>query len=225
MKPISCAIIARIDEISGLAIAEPAPRFEVRELAIGSIGSIDFALAAGACLGLAGPSGAGKTRLLRAMPDLDAHAGRCYLDGQSAADFAAPDWRRRVMLLPAESAWWADTPRPHMQARALDTYLSALDLEPHLLDQPIARLSSGQRQRLALIRLLSHEPQVLLLDEPTANLDAANIERVETLIGDYRRRRGACCVWVGHDHDQLARVADQQLALDARGQLLRYSCS
>ena len=199
-------------------MAASPPRFEAVALAIGAIGPVDFALEAGACLGLAAPSGAGKTRLLRAMADLDAHAGTCRLDGQPAEAFFAPDWRRRVMFLPAESAWWADTPRPHILAEELDARVAALDLDAALLDQPIERLSSGQRQRLSLIRLLSHAPDVLLLDEPTANLDDTNIERVEALIDDYRQARGACCIWVGHDRDQLERVADQQLVLDAIGQ-------
>jgi ABC-type iron transport system FetAB ATPase subunit len=195
------------------------PRFEVEALAIGAIGPIDMALAPGACLGLAGPSGAGKTRLLRAMADLDTHDGVCRLDGRPAADFSAPDWRRQVMFLPAESAWWADTPRPHIPSAELDAYLDALNLDAALLDSPIERLSSGQRQRLALIRLLAHRPAVLLLDEPTANLDAANIERVEALIDEYLHGHGACCVWVGHDREQLARVADQRLVLNALGRV------
>ena len=210
---------------TGSATAAPVARFEAVALAIGAIGPVDFALAAGTCLGLAAPSGAGKTRLLRAMADLDAHEGVCRLDGRPAADFAAPAWRRRVMLLPAESAWWADTPRPHLQPEGLDDYLAALDLDAGVLDRPIEHLSSGQSQRLALIRVLSHAPDVLLLDEPTANLDGANIERVERLIRAYRQDRGACCVWVGHASAQLERVADEHRVLDARGKPAHRPCN
>jgi ABC-type iron transport system FetAB ATPase subunit len=208
-----------------VAGATTAPRFEAEALAIAAIGPIDFTLAAAGCLGLAAPSGAGKTRLLRAMADLDAHAGTCRLDGQRAEAFPAPDWRRRVMFLPAESAWWFDTPRPHIRPDRLAARLAALDLDTHLLDQPIERISSGQRQRLALIRLLSYNPDVLLLDEPTANLDGANIERVEALIGEYRQYNGACCIWVGHDREQLERVATQHLILDSAGQPTDTPCS
>lgn len=193
--------------------------FAVQQLAVDNAGPIGFSLAAGDCLGLSGPSGAGKTRLLRAMADLDAHTGRCYLHERPAEQFEAPDWRRQVMFLPAESAWWADTPGAHLpdNASAVPDWLAALDLDPILLERPLGRLSSGQRQRLAILRLLAHDPDVLLLDEPTANLDAANITRVEHLVRDYCHQRSAGCVWVGHDHEQLRRVADQRRHLDANG--------
>lgn len=195
--------------------------FSARQLAIGDAGPIDFSLPAGGFLALSGPSGAGKTRLLRAMADLDAHTGACYLDDREAADFEAPEWRRQVMFLPSEAAWWADTAGAHMPRNdaSLKTWLAALDLDPALLERPLSRLSSGQRQRLALLRLLAREPRVLLLDEPTANLDADNIARVEQLTRDYCRERHACCVWVGHDHGQLHRMADQHRALDSGGRI------
>ena len=177
-------------------------------------------LAAGQCVGLSAPSGAGKTRLLRAMADLDAHTGECRLDGRSACDFTAPEWRRRVMFLAAESAWWADTVSAHLPASDDDyrVLCHALDLAPALLARPPSRLSSGQRQRAALLRMLAARPDVLLLDEPTANLDSANISRVEAAIAAYRKERGACAVWAGHDRGQLSRVAEVQIALDDRGQ-------
>lgn len=196
------------------------PRFVARSLAVGAIGPIDIALFAGQCLGLAAPSGAGKSRLLRAMADLEAHDGECLLDGHAAGEYEAPAWRRRVMYFAAEPAWWFDTTGEHMPDAPIDPWLDAVALEPVLLRRALAQLSSGQRQRLALVRLLAHEPDVLLLDEPTASLDPANVERVERLIRAELDRRRACAVWVSHDSAQIERVADQQLILDARGQPL-----
>jgi len=200
-------------------------RFTTTSLAVDSIGPVDISLHGGECLGLGGPSGAGKTRLLRAMADLDAHDGQCRLDGQAAAAIAAPVWRSRVMYLAAEPAWWADTPGEHLPAQhaLVADWLDALRLDAGLLDQPIGQTSSGQRQRLALLRMLCLEPIVLLLDEPTANLDADNSRAVEQLIRDYCNERGACAVWVSHDIAQLARVADYRLALSATGQVNPWS--
>ena len=199
-------------------------RFQAIGVATGTIGPVDIAVHAGHCLGLSAPSGAGKTRLLRAMADLDVHEGDCRLDSVSAADMPAPEWRLRVAFLAAESAWWADTPREHFE-HGCEKLLDALDLTPALLDMPIERLSSGQRQRMALVRTLAHTPEVLLLDEPTANLDAVNIERVERLIAAYLTMHRACCIWVSHDRAQLERVASSLLILDAHGQPCDAPCS
>lgn len=207
-------------------MASTRPRLLLRGLSIGGVGPLDAAIAPGECLALSGPSGAGKTRLLRAIADLDPHGGECRLDDRPAGVFAAPAWRRAVAYLPAEPAWWADTPRDHLRtadAPAGHDRLAALDLETTMLDRPLTQLSSGQRQRLALLRLLDGQPQVLLLDEPTANLDADNIARVEALVADYCAERDAACVWVSHDPGQRRRVAHRQLALDGRGRVTACS--
>jgi ABC-type iron transport system FetAB ATPase subunit len=75
----------------------------------------------------------------------------------------------------------------------------------------VARLSSGERQRLALLRLLANTPRVLLLDEPTANLDPASTLRVEAVIGEFRKTHRAAVIWVSHDPAQIARVANRHL--------------
>jgi len=157
------------------------------------------------CCTLAGPSGSGKTLLLRALADLDPHAGRVLLDGVEQGELSAAEWRRRVAYLPAESHWWADRVGAHF--RAVDaTLLERLGFRPDVLEWEVARLSSGERQRLALARLLALGPQALLLDEPTANLDRDNRERVEALVADYLGERGALALWVSHDPDQARRV-------------------
>lgn len=155
---------------------------------------------------LAGPSGSGKTVLLRAVADLDPHEGTAYLDGQDAQGVSGPEWRRRVGYLPAESHWWADTVGEHLTDPSVEL-LTALDFEPTALNWSVTRLSSGERQRFALLRLLNHQPQALLLDEPTANLDPANTARVESVLANYRQHHQAAVLWVSHDPQQAARVA------------------
>ncbi len=172
----------------------------------------------GECLGISGPSGSGKTRLLRAIADLDVHEGRVSLDGVPREHFRPSDWRRRVGLLPADNHWWLERVRDHLPGEIDEEALERLGLEPDLLIQPVARLSSGERQRFALLRLLANRPAVLLLDEPTANLDAHSAARVEELLGRYRTDARAGVLWVSHDPEQIRRVARRHLRM-AGGQL------
>ena len=71
----------------------------------------------------------------------------------------------------------------------------------------VARRSGGERQRVALLRMLANQPRVLLLDEPTANLDQDNVARVEKLVAAYMADQSAGVLWVSHDPRQTTRVA------------------
>lgn len=168
---------------------------------------------AGECVAVSGPSGAGKTLMLRAITDLDRHEGEVFLDGRASHQYRPPDWRRQVGFLPAESAWWHDTVGPHF-THVEDAMLDALGFERAVMEWQIARLSTGERQRLALLRLLSNHPKALLLDEPTAALDPMNVTRVEGLLQQYRRQYGASALWVSHDPQQIRRVAERHYRIE-----------
>jgi len=182
------------------------------------LGPLSFTVETGECLALRGPSGAGKSLLLRAIADLDPNEGRVSLDGESREDMPAPDWRRRVAYLAAEAGWWADTVADHFADwQAARPLVEALGLTADCGDWPVARLSTGEKQRLALVRSLLMEPRALLLDEPTSGLDPDAIERVEALIRA-RQEAGVSVLWVTHDRAQARRVARRWLEIE-NGQL------
>lgn len=187
---------------------------EIRELAFDDTGPFDLALQPGECAGLSGPSGSGKTRLLRSIADLDVHRGRMWLAGVDSADIPPPSWRRQVALLPAESAWWHDEVGAHFVEAPTPARLASLGFTESVMGWRVDRLSSGEKQRLAVLRMLAMAPRVLLLDEPTANLDEDNIGRLEILIRDYLRAGNAASIWVSHDRRQLQRVAGRCYRLD-----------
>ncbi|HEC17921.1 MAG TPA: ATP-binding cassette domain-containing protein [Gammaproteobacteria bacterium] len=191
-------------------------RLQVNELRTHGRGPYSLYIADGECVSLRGPSGAGKSLLLRAIADLDPHQGQVQLDDTPCTQIPAPQWRRRVSLLPAESQWWADEVGAHFAGRECP-WLRPLGFGPEVMGWQVSRLSSGEKQRLALARALMNRPQALLLDEPTASLDAANVAAVERLVAGYRTDTGAAVLWVSHDAAQAERVGARHLWLTATG--------
>ena len=178
---------------------------------------VDLTLAAGERVFLSGASGSGKSLLLRAVADLDPHRGEVWLDELPRSRLTPPEWRRRVGLLPAESHWWAETVGEHWRAPVagspIEALLVALGFDVDVSGWAITRLSTGERQRLALARLLLNQPQALLLDEATANLDSVNRERVETVLEDYRAAHATAMLWVSHDPEQRVRLGGRRLVI------------
>jgi len=188
---------------------------EVRDLRTPILRPASFQLGAGECIVLSGPSGAGKTLLLRAIADLDVSQGVVTLAGRNRTAIPAPEWRRMVGYVPAEPGWWAETVGEHFRSWAeARTLCRQLGFTEEIETWRVARLSTGERLRLALIRVLLVRPRVLLLDEPTAALDAASVTAVETLIGA-SRNAGLAVIWVTHDAAQARRIAQRRLVVEA----------
>ncbi len=190
---------------------------EVRDLRCPGLEPVSLRVDDGACAAITGPSGSGKSRILRAIADLDPNTGAVAAGEVTRDAVAAPDWRRRVRYLAAEPAWWAPVIGDHFPG-PVAPQLAELGLPEDCLDWPVERASTGQRQRLALIRGLMDEPAILLLDEPTAALDLDARDRVEALVGRHMRD-GASVVIATHDPAQAARLAGATYRL-AEGRLV-----
>jgi len=200
--------------------ADAPVRLAVRDLRSRFGGPFTFDVRAGECIAIQGPSGAGKSVLLRMLADLDPHDGTALLDGRPAASMPAPDWRAAVVYQAAEAAWWEDTARAHFagaDAGFVERTLAALGLAASVLDTGIDRLSTGERQRLALVRSLARRPRVLLLDEPTASLDPASVGRAEALLAGCLAE-GIAVLIVTHAAEQARRLAHRVFHLE-RGRL------
>ena len=89
------------------------PILQIRDLRTNLLKLASLSLSAGECIAVQGPSGAGKTLLLRAIADLDPNEGQVCLNGRDRSTIAGPEWRRLVGYLPAEPGWWADTVGEH----------------------------------------------------------------------------------------------------------------
>ncbi len=185
----------------------------IRQLTRPGLAPFDLDIDDGECVALSGPSGAGKTILLRAVADLDPNQGTVSLDGVAREAMPAPEWRRQVCYMAAEPGWWAATPAEHFPDRAAaEMLLPALSLTPEILDGALARLSTGERQRLALARMLLLAPRVMLLDEPTSGLDPEATARVENILKSHQKR-GTSVLLVTHAREQAARMAQRHLSI------------
>lgn len=192
-------------------------RLTVNDLRSPVVGSISFALATGECMALMGASGSGKSTLLRLLADLDPSEGQVALNGQARDRMNPCEWRRRVMLVPAHAGWWSEEVAEHFSPERrprLAELAASLRLPDDILDRTVATLSTGERQRLGLIRGLVETPDVLLLDEPTSGLDADTTLQVERCLDD-ARARGVAIVLVTHDIAQARRMGSRTCRLHA----------
>ena len=143
----------------------------------------------------------------RAIADMDEIEGSVCIDDLCRLDISGAQWRKQVALLPAESQWWFDTVAPHFSE---DANLAVMGFGKEVMQWSISRCSSGEKQRLAVLRLLANKPKVLLLDEPTANLDAENTRKIEVMVAEYLAENKAVAIWVSHNRSQLERVVSER---------------
>jgi heme exporter protein A len=205
-------------------VAEPAIELERLERRYGervALSGVSARVEAGQTLAVLGANGAGKTTLLRVLATLlRPHAGACRVLGHELPRGAA-EVRGRVGYLGHDPLLYRDlTGRENLRyhaslhgvsAERVDERLAAVGIERRG-DEPVGELSKGMIQRLAVARATLHDPEVLLLDEPRANLDPGAAEQLEPLIG---RASGRTRVLVTHDVE--GGLAEADMALGLRG--------
>ena len=189
-----------------------------------------FSIDSGERVALRGPSGSGKTLLMRTLVGLDAlDDGEVLFRGQRLDEWQIPEYRRLVRYIPQDAAFLSGTVRQSIEQfftfranrgleldeAGLERFLEILKLTESFLDKTADHLSGGEKQMVAIMRSLLLGPEVLLLDEPTSNLDEAMVARVEALVdawmdGDPERR----FVWTSHDTRQLDRMTERTIKLD-----------
>lgn len=150
--------------------------------------------------------------------DLDESSGAVALHGTNREQMSGPEWRRQVVYQAAEPAWWEATAGQHFRAdqrNAVLALLPQLGLQETHLNTDITRLSTGERQRMALVRSLAMRPRVLLLDEPTASLDGDSVLSVEAVLRE-QLRSGLAIVLVTHSAEQASRIGDRQMLVAGR---------
>ena len=176
----------------------------------------------GETLGIIGPSGAGKSTLLRLLQFLESPSeGTLEFDGMPAGPGIPVETLRRVSTVFQRPVMLTRTVRDNvmfgrrLRGRADTTDLAALldrlDLTP-LASAPARTLSGGEAQRVALARSIASDAEVLLLDEPAANLDPGHVTRVEAIIRE-QQARGRTIVLVTHNTHEARRLATRTLFL------------
>ncbi|MDI6401935.1 ATP-binding cassette domain-containing protein [Balneolaceae bacterium ANBcel3] len=190
---------------------------------------LEITIQGGDRIALRGPSGSGKTLLMRTLSALDEPVqGDIEFEGKPLSEWHLPEYRRRVRYVPQDASFVSGTVRKSIELffsfranrslkldeQRLQDYMNLLQLEPSFLNKTAENLSGGEKQLSALLRSLLLEPQILLLDEPTSNLDEEKVERVEKLIDDWMNSRSShSFIWTSHDSRQLDRMTRQTIQL------------
>jgi putative ABC transport system ATP-binding protein len=212
---IQTRALTRVDERRQVALLQPT----------------NFTLHAGDRVSITGSSGSGKSVFLRALALLDTPtSGQILWNGQPIANAQIPHYRSHISYLSQRPALLEGTvednlrfpfslktlrKRPFDRASVI-TLLEHAGKAPDFLAKHALDLSGGESQVVSLIRTLQLDPEVLLLDEPTAALDPASSRDVEALIDAWFAADNArAYVWVSHDLDQARRMSDIHLQMSA----------
>lgn len=202
------------------------------------LSDINLSIEAGSFCALIGPSGAGKSSLLRLLNRLDdPDAGRILWRARALSATPVREVRRRIGFVFQKSVMFPGSVRDNLlapltlsgpapedaEARARRN-LEAASLSAELLDRNASELSGGEQQRVAIARSLMTEPEVLLLDEPTASLDVESAERLINTLAELRRVRGLCLVMVSHRLEEARACASQVVMLES-GRIVESAAS
>ena len=168
-------------------------------------------------MAIVGPNGAGKTTLVKIMlGEMAPDAGTVKLGtGLQAAylDQARDDLKATMTLWDALTPGGGDSVLVRGQSRHVAAYARDFLFHERQLRQPVASLSGGERNRLLLARALAKPANMLVLDEPTNDLDMDTLDLLEDLLADYE----GTLILVSHDRDFIDRLATSTIALDGRG--------
>lgn len=170
-----------------------------------------------------GPSGSGKSSLLRLLVRLsDPDSGTVRFDGRDVRSLDVLELRRRAAWVPQLPALEPGTVAENLRLAAglggggevdVGGLCELAGLDRSIADREAGRLSVGERQRAMFARALACEPEVLLLDEPTAALDEAAASAVEGTIAGLRERSGVSIVLVTHSAEQAERLTEQAIEI------------
>jgi rhamnose transport system ATP-binding protein len=213
------------------------PRLEVREIeksfpGVRALTGVSFDVRAGEVHALLGENGAGKSTLIKIMSGVyQADRGAILVDGQETR-FSGPEEARRagvatiyqeLLLFPelsvAENIFIGHAPKASFgridlaamreKARAL---LASLEIDDLDADETVGRLSVGNRQRVEILRALSLDARVLIMDEPTAALTEADVRRLFDIVRRLRAR-GVGIVYISHRMDEIFEISDRVTVL------------
>lgn len=226
------------------------PLLELRDLrkafgtgtsAVPAVRGVSLSVDGGETLALVGESGCGKTTLGRVVAGLEQPtAGSLRFDGEPIAEkYSDPTYRRRIQMVfqhPAQSLnarmrvdqmlaeplrLLTDVPKSSIDDR-IDEVLRLVGLGPEYAGRRPTQLSGGQQQRVAIARALICEPDLVVLDEPTASLDQSVRARIVALLREIQRERGVAFLFISHDLSTVQRIA-QRVAVMYLGRLVEVA--
>ncbi len=174
---------------------------------------------------ISGPSGGGKTTLLRLLINfISPDAGEIYYKDNPLEAYSPEDIRKNIKMLGQQPIMFGETIQEEFQI-ALDfanisdyqvsnykELLSIVRLDKDLSDDS-SELSGGEKQRLALARLLLLKPEILLLDEPTASLDKDNQKHILDFLAEYAKTNGSKIIMVTHSPELTKEIAQDQIII------------
>ena len=186
-----------------------------------TVQDFSYSFLPGRIYNILGPSGAGKSSVLRLLNRLDEPtSGGVFFDGSDYRTLPPCALRQRVgylfqvpYLFPGSVTDNVRYPNPELSSDQVVELLKLASFDPDQREQPSDTLSVGEKQRVALARLLATNPRVALLDEPTAALDPAHTARIESSIREIAARRNLCVIVVSHNPEQAVRLRGEGLLL------------
>ena len=210
---------------------------EVRYNSVKALDSVSVEIREGEVLAVVGPNGSGKTTLLKTIDGILRPSRGCvYIDMKNVFDLPRREVAKIISFVPTQVGvshglkvidFVLTGRRPHISfsptRRDFEVALKALEMVDalNLADRDVTELSSGELQRVVIARALAAEPKVLLLDEPTANLDLRYQIDIMNLIRRLCRDRRLAVVASLHDLTHAYRYSDHVLMLN-RGRVVAY---